>query len=390
MCPTQPFRQLYAPVNAHVRPVLSRGSSCAGLKESLQQGVSTAIQSGMTHSSAPYADSLATLGWSTFFDEQVEPGEAELAPMRIATVHRDRVTAMSELGPMRLKLSAQTNTADFAVGDWVLVARETRLLVRRLNRRMQLQRKAEGRRQAQLIAANVDTLLIVTSCNDDFNPARLERYLALANEAGAVPVIVLTKIDQTTEPARYLRQAQALQTDLDAVMLNAKSPDAALTLARWCGPGQTVALVGSSGVGKSTLLNTLSEKSSEDAQPTGAIRAADAKGRHTTTSRSLHAIAGGGWVIDTPGMRTLHLSDVSAGLNTLFAEIVELASQCRFRDCTHAHEPGCAVQGATADGTLDPARLDRWRKLTEENSTNTVIQTGPRGNKVTKPPGKRR
>jgi ribosome biogenesis GTPase len=138
------------------------------------------------------------------------------------------------------------------------------------------------------------------------------------------------------------------------------------------------------------LLNTLSEKSAEDAQPTGAIRAADAKGRHTTTSRSLHAIAGGGWVIDTPGMRTLHLSDVSAGLNTLFAEIVELASQCRFRDCTHAHEPGCAVQAATADGTLDPARLDRWRKLTEENSTNTVIQTGPRGNKVTKTPGKRR
>ncbi|WP_243254229.1 ribosome small subunit-dependent GTPase A [Sulfitobacter indolifex] len=291
---------------------------------------------------------------------------------------------------MRLKLAAQTNTTDFAVGDWVLVARETRLLVRRLTRRMQLQRKAEGRRQAQLIAANVDTLLIVTSCNDDFNPARLERYLALANEAGAVPVIVLTKIDQTAEPARYLRQAQALQTDLDAVMLNAKSPDAALTLAHWCGPGQTVALVGSSGVGKSTLLNTLSEKSPEDAQPTGAIRAADAKGRHTTTSRSLHAIAGGGWVIDTPGMRTLHLSDVSAGLNTLFAEIVELASQCRFRDCTHAHEPGCAVQAATADGTLDPARLDRWRKLTEENSTNTVIQTGPRGNKVTKTPGKRR
>ena len=291
---------------------------------------------------------------------------------------------------MRLKLAAQTNTTDFAVGDWVLVERETRLLVRRLTRRMQLQRKAEGRRQAQLIAANVDTLLIVTSCNDDFNPARLERYLALAYEAGAVPVIVLTKIDQTAEPARYLRQAQALQTDLDAVMLNAKSPDAALTLARWCGPGQTVALVGSSGVGKSTLLNTLSEKSAEDAQPTGAIRAADAKGRHTTTSRSLHAIAGGGWVIDTPGMRTLHLSDVSAGLNTLFAEIVELASQCRFRDCTHAHEPGCAVQAATADGTLDPARLDRWRKLTEENSTNTVIQTGPRGNKVTKTPGKRR
>ncbi|KKM83658.1 hypothetical protein LCGC14_1307230, partial [marine sediment metagenome] len=121
-------------------------------------------------------------------------------------------------------------------------------------------------------------LLIVTSCNEDFNPARLERYLALANEAGAVPVIVLTKIDQTSDPAPYLEQAQALQLGLDVVMLNAKAPDAALELARWCGPGQTVALVGSSGVGKSTLLNTLSKKSSENAQPTGPIRAPTRRG----------------------------------------------------------------------------------------------------------------
>ncbi|WP_173487710.1 GTPase RsgA, partial [Aliiroseovarius sp. xm-m-354] len=163
----------------------------------------------MTNSSDQSAISLATLGWSTFFDKQLEPGDAELAPMRIATVHRDRVTAMSELGPVKLKLSAQTNTTDLAVGDWALVAREDRLLIRRLKRRMLLQRKAEGRRQAQLIAANVDTLFIVTSCNDDFNPARLERYLALANEAGAVPVIVLTKIDQTADPAPYFKQAQA-------------------------------------------------------------------------------------------------------------------------------------------------------------------------------------
>jgi len=356
----------------------------------LQQRHSETIQVDVTISSDQSAVSLAALGWSAFYSEQLEPGEAGLVPMRIATVHRDRVTAVSELGPVRLSLSAQSNTTDFAVGDWVLVAPETRMLVRRLNRRMLLQRKTEGRRPTQLIAANVDTILIVTSCNDDFNPARLERYLALANEAGATPVIVLTKIDQTADAAPYLRQAEALQFGLDVVVLNAKAPEAALTLAPWCGPGQTVALVGSSGVGKSTLLNALSKKAAEDAQPTGSVREADAKGRHTTTSRSLHAIAGGGWVIDTPGMRTLHVSDVTAGLDILFAEIVDLASQCRFRDCTHDHEPGCAVQGATAAGTLDTARLGRWRKLTEENLGNTSVRSLSRGNKIKRPHGKRR
>lgn len=310
--------------------------------------------------------------------------------MRIGSVHRDRVTAMSEGGPVRLELSSQSNTTDFAVGDWVLVNPETHILVRRLNRRMLLQRKTEGGRPTQLIAANVDTLLIVTSCNDDFNPARLERYLALANEAGATPVIVLTKIDQTADAASYLRQAEALQRELSVVMLNAKSPEATLTLASWCSPGQTIALVGSSGVGKSTLLNTLSKPSRESAQSTAPIREADAKGRHTTTSRSLHAIAGGGWVIDTPGMRTLHVSEATAGLDILFAEIVSFASGCRFRDCTHDHEPDCAVQRAAANGTLDPARLSRWRKLTAENFSNTSIQSGPRGNKIMRTPGKGR
>lgn len=347
------------------------------------------IQAFVAHSLNQAVRSLAALGWSDFFDAQLEPDEGDFAPMRIATVHRSRMSAESELGPVKLRLAPQTNTSDFAVGDWVLVDPDTRMLVRRLQRRTLLQRRTAARIQ-QLIAANLDTLFIVTSCNNDFNPARLERYLALANEAGTHPVIVLTKADQVADAVSYQEQAAALQSELDVVALNAKTQDAMTALAPWCGAGQTVALVGSSGVGKSTLLNTLADKSPEDTQLTGGIREDDAKGRHTTTSRSLHSMVGGAWVIDTPGMRTLHVSDVSAGLEILFAEISALAPACRFRDCTHAHEPGCAVLAAVADGSLDPERVERWRKLLEENRDNTPTQSGPRGNKISQPRHKRR
>lgn len=335
-------------------------------------------------------DTLTALGWSEFFADQTDQEDSSLVPMRIATVHRDRMTAESGNGQVRLVLPPRANTADYAVGDWVLVKPETRLLDRRLDRRTLLQRRTEGNRVPQLIAANVDTLFVVTSCNDDFNPTRLERYLALANEAGTTPVVVLTKADQVADPAPWREKVLGLQRDLQVVTLDATSPGAAQVLARWLGPGQTVALVGSSGVGKSSLLNTLTGKSAEDAQLTGAIRENDAKGRHTTTSRSLHAIAGGAMVIDTPGIRTLHVSDVSTGLDQVFAEITDLTSECRFRNCTHAHEPGCAVLAAVASGVLDSGRVDRWRKLREENLTNTPVLSGPRGNKIQKPGGKQR
>lgn len=335
------------------------------------------------------AASLAALGWTDFFDDQLASDEVALERMRIATVHRSRMSAQSVAGSVRLQLAPLTNTSNYAVGDWVLVDPQSHALIRKLEPRTLLQRRVEGGRTPQLIAANVDTLFIVTSCNEDLNPARLERYLALANEAGTTPVIVLTKADQVADPGHYRDQVAGLQRGLDVVSLNGKSPEAAAALAPWCGPGQTVALVGSSGVGKSSLINTLSNKSGDEAQLTGSIREDDAKGRHTTTSRSLHAIAGGGWVIDTPGIRTLHVSDISVGLDVLFSEITELAPQCRFRDCTHAHEPGCAVQAALASGQLDPARVERWRKLDAENRNNTPVATGPRGNKSIKAPRKR-
>ncbi len=326
--------------------------------------------------------SIETLGWSSFFEDQLTSEDAGYDRLRIATIHRSRMSAESPSGPVKLLLPAKTNTTDFAVGDWILVSPDDQMLIRRLERQSLLQRNTVGGRAPQFIAANVDTLFIVTSCNDDFNPARLERYLALANEAGTNPVIVLTKADQVTDAARYQQEAAQLQRGLDVVTLNAKTQDAVVALKPWCAQGQTVALVGSSGVGKSTLLNTLAGKRAEDAQLTGGIREDDAKGRHTTTSRSLHAIKGGGWLIDTPGMRTLHVSDVSAGLDVLFAEITELAPRCRFRDCIHSHEPGCAVQAAVSAGALDPTRLDRWRKLQDENRVNAApTSSGARGRK---------
>lgn len=349
-----------------------------------------AHESRVTQPADDNLHSLTALGWSAFFADQITAEQAGLMPLRVATVHRSRMTAICQTGGAKLTLPHKASTADYAVGDWVLAEPDTLSLVRRLDRKTVLQRRTEGGTLPQLIAANVDTLFIVTSCNDDLNPARLERYLAFANEAGTTPVIILTKADQVADTAPYLAQVAGLQRGLQAVALNANTQEAASALSPWCADGQTVALVGSSGVGKSSLLNTLAGKSPEEGQLTGTIRESDAKGRHTTTSRSLHMIVGGGWAIDTPGIRTLHISDTSVGLDQLFEEITELAPLCRFRDCTHAHEPGCAVQAAISDGALDPARVDRWRKLQDENRTNTPVLTGPRGNKTPSTPRKRR
>lgn len=333
---------------------------------------------------------LHALGWTPVLQDQLGPDDDGLEPMRIAAVHRSTMTAFSVGGRVRLSLPTGMTTANFAVGDWVLADPQSHQITRLLDRHSLLQRQTVGARQLQLIAANVDTVFIVTSCNDDFNPARLERYLALTNEAGTGAVIVLTKVDQTPDVAEFEHTAAGLQRGLQVVSINGKSQDAIAALAPWCRAGQTVALIGSSGAGKSTLLNTLARKSEDEAQATGSIREDDAKGRHTTTSRSLHTIEGGAWVIDTPGMRTLHVSDLSTGLDELFAEITELAPSCRFRDCTHQHEPGCAVQAAVAAGTLDAARLARWSKLRVENEQNTPVVTGARGNKKASARGRRR
>jgi len=326
----------------------------------------------------------AALGWSPYYMSQLEIEELDtLTPARIATVHRDRVVGFSEIGPLELTLDPGITTAAVGVGDWVLCAVEQHRLVRVLDRQTELTRGTEYHTgEKQLIAANLDTLFITSSCNNDFNPARLERYLALAHDAMITPVIVLTKADQTDDPDTYLDQARALGRNLEVIAMDAKNDDVAALLAPWCGKGQTVALAGSSGVGKTTIANALTggDAATQD------IREDDARGRHTTTGRSLHQMGSGGWLIDTPGMRGLGVAEVAYGIDATFPEISELAAQCKFRDCDHETEPGCAVQAAIATGDIDPERLKRFKKLKRENqhATETIAQARDRSRKLGK------
>lgn len=320
---------------------------------------------------------LEDLGWNAFFADQLSAEEkgGDVCPVRVMAVHRGMVDiAGSGLGGMissTLPLSEGPEDRP-AVGDWLIINRERLEPLRILERINLFKRKAPAdQRRLQLIAANVDTLFIVTSCNQDFNVARLERYLVMAGEVGVKPVIVLTKVDLAEAPERFLDAARALQPDLAVEMVNGRDPASVGRLARYCGKGRTVALLGSSGVGKSTMINGLRGSDSIETQP---IREIDGKGRHTTTVRQMHRLDGpteGGWLVDTPGMREFHLPDAATGIAEVFDDITALTLECRFGNCTHTVEAGCAVLAGLKDGTIDPARLQRWRKLRDEDADNT-------------------
>ncbi len=304
---------------------------------------------------------LAGLGWSAHFARQIQSDET---PARISAVHRDRLEALSPQGLS--SLISHEEIGRFAVGDWVVCDGST--VARRLEPLTSIGRRAAGEEaKGQIIATNVDTLGIVTSCNADFNPARLERYLAICAAGGALPLIILTKADLATDAEDYRQRAQRLSPLATAVAINACDPEDVARLEPWCRNGQTLALVGSSGVGKTTIQNSLTGI----ADATQGIREDDAKGRHTTTSRALRPTLAGGWLIDTPGMRELRLTDAADGIDQVFADITELTNACRFSDCRHETEPGCAVLSAIEDGRLDPARFARWQKLQREDQYNT-------------------
>ncbi|WP_375688835.1 ribosome small subunit-dependent GTPase A [Pseudooceanicola sp. LIPI14-2-Ac024] len=330
------------------------------------------------------APSLRDLGWSAHFLSQLSTEEVEaLTPGRVAEIQRDRLTVLTEGRPKMLVLPGDIGAGDVAVGDWLLVEAEADRVERLLDRKSEIARRASGPEvKPQLIAANVDTLFITTSANADFSLPRLERALALAYEAEIAPVILITKADLTDDAEGFEAEARKAARNVDVLTLNAKSPEAVTALSPWCGKGQTVALIGMSGTGKSTLANALCGTD----KATGGIREDDARGRHTTTARSLHRTLAGGWLIDTPGMREMGVFDAAGGIDAVFAEITELAAQCKFRDCAHEGEPGCAVQAAIAAGELDPERLDRWRKLRAEDrqATETIAEGRARGKKLSR------
>lgn len=311
--------------------------------------------------------SLTTLGWRQHFQSQVDPDCAD-TPARVMSVHRGRVEVARETGHTSIELHGNSAALGLTVGDWVLVDAEQSQITTRLQPFALFQRRAAGTAaDIQAIAANVDTLFIVTSANRDFNVARLERYLAIAHDAGAYPVIVITKNDLADSPQDFVAAAGKLSAGILVEVLDARDPDQVAVLRAWCGEGQTVALLGSSGVGKSTIINTLSGSD----QGTSAVREDDQRGRHTTTSRTMHLLPDGGWLIDTPGMRELQLVDVGDALDDVFSDVAALAGQCRFTDCGHDTEPDCAVQAAIADDVLDPERLRRYQKLQSEDRRNS-------------------
>ncbi|MEM8850912.1 MAG: ribosome small subunit-dependent GTPase A, partial [Pseudomonadota bacterium] len=309
---------------------------------------------------------LTALGWQPFFAQQTSVEEmAETPPCRVIAVHRNGL----QVRGAEIETVVPTGP-DATVGDWLLYDMARPGDSRVLARKSLIARRAPGQdRRRQMIAANLETAFVTSSCNADFNVARLERYIALALEADVAPVIVLTKADLAEDVTTYVDRAGAISDLVPVVALDARAGAPVDKLAAWCKLGQTVAFLGSSGVGKSTLTNALVVGA--DA-PTQEIREDDAKGRHTTTRRQLHLVPGGCAVLDTPGMRELQLADVAAGVEALFSDLEALADQCRFNDCAHETEPGCAVSAAVARGEVDAARLARWRKLAAEDRFNAA------------------
>ena len=322
---------------------------------------------------APAQFTLCELGWQPHFDQQISVEEsAQFLVARVHAHHGGQIIFRSEEKEFAVPTSiveppTDSNYSSIAVGDWFLLQPDNHRAVRRLERKTVIARKAAGESvKPQLIAANVDTVFVVSSCNEDFNLSRIERYLAMALESDAVPVIVLTKADLAESPALLRVQTERLRPGIVVETIDARDARQTKVLEMWCETGKTIALLGSSGVGKSTLANALGNHNIE----TAAIRQDDDKGRHTTTARSMHRLNAGGWLIDNPGMREFQLPSCDKGVSELFDEVVTIASRCKFRNCKHQGDPGCALEQAVASGVLEQRRLTNYLKLQSEQARN--------------------
>ena len=312
--------------------------------------------------------SLADLGWQAFFQQQLSLDEwDDTIPARVVEQYKSEITVATESGAFNIPLLA--TMPEMVVGDWLLLDSQQHI-IRLLDRKACFSRKAAGSKlKKQLIAANVDTAFIVSSMNDDFNLNRIERFLTLVNESGAEPVVLLSKSDQSETPQSFVEQIQALDPFLMVEAVNCLDEKSVNKLSPWIKEGTTIAVLGSSGVGKSTLINTLL---GEKLQSTGDIREDDDKGRHTTTRRSLISLSAGGVILDTPGMREIQIADCKDGIATTFLDIEAFAEQCKFDDCQHQTEPGCAVRQAIISGELEQRRLNNYLKLLREEALNSA------------------
>lgn len=325
--------------------------------------------------------SLDAYGWNDHWQAAfAQHAEAGLEPARVVCELRRKFyavqTASGEmLGECVGRLFHHTaTTASFpAVGDWVAVKRRpdgTRADIHAvLPRRTQFSRRAAGEQEIeQIVAANVDTVFLVSGLDRNYNPARVQRFLVAARESKAEPVIILNKSDLHDDPDAVRGEIESLVPGVAVIVTSAETRKGFKALSAYTQPGRTIAFIGSSGVGKSSLVNRLAR---DEAMPTGEVREKDSKGRHTTTRRELIMTPSGALVIDTPGMRELQLWDAEVGVDEAFADITALALRCRFTNCTHGNEPGCAVRAALESGELPPDRWASYHKLKAEQAAET-------------------
>ena len=320
-------------------------------------------------------DRLRALGWNEADATSFAPFAAEgLVPARVVGGHTRHLRVLTAAGEglaepaASLRRSASGSAELPTVGDWVALqprpGDDRGVIQAVLPRRTAFVRRAAGLRTvAQVLAANVDTVFLVMGLDGDFNPRRLERALVLAWESGAEPVVLLNKADVASDLAARRAEIEQVALGVPVCVVAAKHGQGLEALTRWLVPGRTVALLGSSGVGKSTLVNRLLGR---EKQRTNEVRPNDQRGRHTTTERELVELPGGALLVDTPGLRELQLWSDGSGLEAAFEDVGALAASCRFTDCSHGSEPGCAVRAAVADGLLAPGRLASYLKLHAE------------------------